>query len=71
MRRRISSAFSDAVRGGHRSWRLDGIGGEEKQLGGVGGLAIPTNFWQELFELMLEIGDEQALLTQGLGLLAK
>ena len=60
------------IRGWPRGWRLDDFGGEEEQLGGVDGLALLAEpLAEELLELVLEPGDEHALPTQGLGLLAE
>ena len=60
------------VRGRPGCRRLDDFGGEEEQLGGVDGLALLAEpLAEELLELVLELGDEQALPAQGLGLLAE
>lgn len=74
-RQACGQGFSATVarRCGRRYWfqcgpgsgRLDDLGGEEQQLGGIDGFAFfPKLLAEELFELMLEFGDEQILLAK-------
>lgn len=76
-RQACGQGFATTVAGrcGRRFWfpcgpgsgRLDDLGGEEEQLGRIDGFAFfPKLLAEELFELMLEFGDEQILLTKSL-----